>query len=587
MDNKTAAQSNDPQHRLLEDLEALLENSLVGILVVHDRYISRINKRGLHILGYTAAELIGKHAEVIHVSRESSEYFGQHYYQMTAHKEMPNIEYPVRRKDGSQIWCNISGKALSPPDLSKGVVWVFEDIDNRKRMEKRLMESEERYRSVFENTGAATIIVEKDSTISMANTEYEKLSGYSKEQIEGKKRWTDFVVEESLGRMRKYHAGRRKARSKMPTVYEFRFRDKKGEIKDILARVGMIPGTDRSVASFMDITSRKRIEEGLKNRLTYETMLSDISSQAVFIQDIDKFQETCLGIMGRTLDVSRIYIFEHRYKTDSMDNTFEWVASGITPEKENLQGIPSSAVPWWIDKMQNNRIINYKDIEDVPGKREKEILRAQGIKSIVVVPIFIKKHYYGFIGFDECRYFRDWLDQDVTLLKTIVHIVAGAIERKMAEDVLRKREEELETQSHHLKEVNTALKVLLEQRERDKKELEKSVLSNVKELVAPYLESLKKSGLDNKQKASLSVLESNLKEIISPFSSRLFARYLDFTPKEIQIADLIRQGKTTKEIAELLDASTRAVEFHRNNLRKKLGIINKKTNLRSYLLSLA
>jgi DNA-binding NarL/FixJ family response regulator len=137
-----------------------------------------------------------------------------------------------------------------------------------------------------------------------------------------------------------------------------------------------------------------------------------------------------------------------------------------------------------------------------------------------------------------------------------------------------------------LEEVNAALKVLLKKREADKSELEERVLLNVNELIVPYLEKFKKSRSKSLQQAYLSVLEKNLKEIISPFYRTLSANYAHLTPKEIQVADLVKQGKTTKDIAELTNSSSRAIEFHRNNIRKKLGMANKKTNLRSYLLTL-
>ncbi|MFH1702771.1 MAG: PAS domain S-box protein [Nitrospirota bacterium] len=159
-------------------------------------------------------------------------------------------------------------------------------------------------------------------------------------------------------------------------------------------------------------------------------------------------------------------------------------------------------------------------------------------------------------------------------------------ERKKTEEALRERERELETKTHNLEESNIALKVLLKRREEDKTELEEKILLNVKELVIPYLEKLKKNILDEKQKIYVSILESNLNDITSSFSHRLSSKYMNFTPTEIQIANLLRQGKTSKEIAELTNSSPKTVAFHRENIRRKLGLKNKKTNLKSYLLSL-
>ena len=157
--------------------------------------------------------------------------------------------------------------------------------------------------------------------------------------------------------------------------------------------------------------------------------------------------------------------------------------------------------------------------------------------------------------------------------------------RKRAEEALRKREVELEAQSHHLEEVNTALKVLLKQREDDKKELGENVLSNVKELITPYVERLNKSRLNTNQKTLINIMESNLKNIISPFISKLSSKYFNFTPMEIKVANLVKEGKTNKEIAELLCLSKNTILFHRYNIRSKLRLKNKKINLRSHLLS--
>ncbi|MBT8489517.1 MAG: PAS domain S-box protein, partial [Deltaproteobacteria bacterium] len=170
--------------------------------------------------------------------------------------------------------------------------------------------------------------------------------------------------------------------------------------------------------------------------------------------------------------------------------------------------------------------------------------------------------------------------------------VIGAIEstrditeRRQMEKNLLNREAELEEKSRYLEEANTALKVLLEQREKDKKEIEENVLINVEKSLLPYLEKVKNSNNPKEQNTYLDILESNINSIASPFYRNVTLRNFNLTPKEIEIATLIKEGKSTKEIAELLVLSPRTIDLHRLNIRRKLGLKSKRVNLRSTLLS--
>ena len=150
----------------------------------------------------------------------------------------------------------------------------------------------------------------------------------------------------------------------------------------------------------------------------------------------------------------------------------------------------------------------------------------------------------------------------------------------------RKRAEEaLEIKSRGLEEANTALKVLLKHREEDRRELEERFLFNVKQLVLPYVDKLKKSRLDTIQRTELDFIGANLREIVSPFLNNM--RGFNFTPRQLEIIALIKDGRTTKEIAEVLHVGKGAIDLQRFLIRKRLGINKDKSNLRSYLLSLA
>ena len=157
---------------------------------------------------------------------------------------------------------------------------------------------------------------------------------------------------------------------------------------------------------------------------------------------------------------------------------------------------------------------------------------------------------------------------------------------KQTEKHLINQEQELETKTTKIEELSATVKVLLENSDENKRKIEEQVLSNVRELVKPYLEKLKMNGLNERQKIYLSVLESNIKKITSQFSHKLSLDYSHLTHSELQIANLVKDGKSSKEIANILCISERTVDTHRNRIRKKLGITNKKDNLKSYLLSI-
>ncbi len=158
--------------------------------------------------------------------------------------------------------------------------------------------------------------------------------------------------------------------------------------------------------------------------------------------------------------------------------------------------------------------------------------------------------------------------------------------RKRAQESLEERERELQIKSHNLEEANAALRVLLRHRDEGKEALVNNMLANVRELVSPYIEKLGASHLSDVQRTCLGLIESGLSDIVSPFVQKMTSAYSHFTPTEVQIANLIKGGKTSKEIAKLMNVCTGTIEVHRNNIRKKLGLNNKSINLQTYLLSM-
>jgi DNA-binding CsgD family transcriptional regulator len=157
---------------------------------------------------------------------------------------------------------------------------------------------------------------------------------------------------------------------------------------------------------------------------------------------------------------------------------------------------------------------------------------------------------------------------------------------KRTEEALRRSRQDLDEQARSLEESNIALKVLLDQRDRDRQALERKVLANVKGLVLPYVEKLKSARLKPRERTLVEIVEAHLQDIISPLLQRMANADIILTPQEMQVAALIRDGRSSKEIAQVLHISEATVNFHRKNLRIKFGLKSRRINLRTHLLSM-
>ncbi|MBA7594484.1 Adaptive-response sensory-kinase SasA [subsurface metagenome] len=260
--------------RIEEELQAAernfrhsLDNFPLGIRIINIKAEGETiyaNRAILDIYGYSSIE---EFKSIPAVERHTPKSYAERQERVRkreAGKPVPDrFEQSIIRK---------AGEVRNLEVFSREVLWggenqfqlIYHDITERKRAEEQLQESEERYKTTFEHTGTAMVIVEEDTTVSLANHQLEVLSGYSRGEIEGKKRWTEFVHQEDLERMKEYHRRRRESGEAAPTQYEFRFVDKEGNIKDVFLTIDVIPGTKKSVASLIDITERKRAEEVLR-----------------------------------------------------------------------------------------------------------------------------------------------------------------------------------------------------------------------------------------------------------------------------------------------------------------------------------
>ncbi len=180
------------------------------------------------------------------------------------------VEEPYQDSTGATRWLEVIKVPGDANDFGEPVVvGLATDITERRAVEARIQESEKRYRTMFENTGTGTVLSEADTILSMVNSEFTRLVGYSREEIEGKMSWTQLVAPEDVERMKQYHQARRQPSGSAPTEWECSVVDKLGQVKRVLLKVRLIPGTQTSIGSFLDITERKQAEEELRRLRNY------------------------------------------------------------------------------------------------------------------------------------------------------------------------------------------------------------------------------------------------------------------------------------------------------------------------------
>jgi len=440
------------------------------------------------------------------------------------------FEWLHRSLEGREFWVDISITTIPFGDKTPFMYVVWRDITERKKTEKELKNSEERYRNMFDNIPFPTFVYDFDTLrIVDVNTFAVRSYGYSREELLGMT-LKDLKPDEDVPSLLAHLSKPDPSQERVP----WRHKKKDGTIVDveITGHALQFPGRNYRIFLANDVTEIKKAGAALKftqfavDRAAVGVLWVSESGEIIYGND-----EIC-RLLGYDRDELR------RKKLFDLD--------------------ANSPHEMWI---HNSICTNSPAAESVEA-----VFRTSSGK---LFPVEIAGNYMEYEGDGY-----------------ICAIIQDITRRKITEEALKKREVELKIESNRLGEANTALKVLLKHRDDDKKELEEKLIANIKELVLPYVDKMKKGRLDPGQTSYIDIVETNLKDILSPFLKKMSVKYSNFTPTEIQVANLIKAGKTSKEIAEIMKVSTGTVDTHRNNIRSKLNLNGKKMNLRAYLISM-
>jgi PAS domain S-box-containing protein len=518
-----------------EKYRILVEQANDGILIVQDGMIKFANRRLAQANGRTVEELLNTNF-LDYVRPDEVPEVANRYHRRLAGVDVEQVyETVLLHRDGHEIPVEVNAGAITYQ--GRPAVFAFvRDHTERKQAEEALRESNETLRALINASPLAIMAIDPDSKVTMWNPAAERIFGWTEGEILGQ--YNPMVPPDKLVEHEKLRA--RAFSGDAFTGVEVVRKRKDGTVVDVSLSTAPVYGSDGRIKSMMavveDISERKRTESALKQSEEKFRALFDHTPGVAFVIDSDtrliaanQLRQSVIGD-----DIGRKAL-ERR---------------GVSPETREFwhavetQVIESGFPAWYTEIVRDkDREIRYYENRLRPIKRDGKVTMVIGVAF------------------------------DVT-------------ERVSTDEIIRESETKLRLQSEHLEEVNAALNVLLKRRDEDKQELEEKVVANVKTLVLPYLQRLRESGLNPQQKTIAAILESNLREIVSPFVTRLSSKFVNLTPKELKVADLVRDGRTSKEIASLLNLSYNTILFHRHNIRGKLGLKKKKTNLRSYLRSI-
>jgi PAS domain S-box-containing protein len=441
-------------------------------------------------------------------------------------------------------------------ELEAAVAELSKNLKSHKQAQEDIRKSEEKYRNILDNVTDGIYMVGVDGYITYLNRVSLKRTGLPDDNYTAY-HYLEVIAPEDHDRVRANFE--RVMRGEENPPYELRSisRDGRNFIMEVKSRplfdgekvVGLL-GIAR------DITARKQAEEALRQSEEKHHALLESISDGVF-----------------HLDASGHFVYMN---TSGMQRT------GLTKENLHTSRFQDMVTPGERKKVKAH-FKNAMKGEDVPPFELKYVNR-KGRTIYVEVryrPILENQAVVGVAG----------ISRDITAWKEAEEVILNAKNR--LEQMVEIRTKELEDKTgqlalrtQSLEEMNAALNVLLKKIESDKKEIEENIRTNLQEALFPHLENLKDSRPSEAQKACISAMQEAVKSIATPFMHNLRAKLPNISSKEMLVSSLIRDGRTTKEIATILNISIKAVEFHRYNIRKKLHLTRKKAGLAAYLSKL-
>lgn len=405
-----------------------------------------------------------------------------------------------------------------------------ETIRRSKRALEKLRESETKYRKLFDNANDAIFLIKEESLLD-CNQKFLELFGCTRDEAIGQSPARFSPPFQPDGKISKEKASEieKAAISGTPQFFQWRHCRNDGTVFDAEVSLSHIE-IDKNIrllqAIVRDVSKRKELESALRASEKRYQILIDSTSEGVFLKD----------------QWLRYVIVNEQFRRFFTNKKSEIIGRTV------YDLLPAH-------------------IADEIGRADTKALESS---SMVIREQAMYERVY------EIRTFPVRLEDNT---RGVGGFVIDITERK-------KVEEGLKAKSINLEEVNAALRVLLKQREQDRSEMEDKILGNLKSIVLPYLEKLKMGKLDEEQRFYLDTLETNLGNIASDFVQKLIRTYSNFTPTEIKVASLLRNGMTVKEIAKMSGVSDNAIHHHRQNVRNKLGLTRQKINLKTYLMSL-
>ncbi|MGZ3595238.1 MAG: PAS domain S-box protein [Syntrophales bacterium] len=532
------------------------------ISTIDDGVVLDVNDRWLSMLGYARDEMIGQETAKLSIwlDYEARASFIRKFLK----KGFLRGESVQLRTKSGEIRDTLWSAEVITYGGREAVLSLLYDITERKRAEMALQKSEERFRFMVETTRDIIYTIDVNGVLTYVNPTAERIMGYSIDELKGKS-FEQFVAPECIDLVKDRF--KRAMKGESIPVYETDMIRKDGTRLSIEFN-GVTTHDSEGKPSGRygigrDITERKRTEEKLREAHRRLDEIIEFLPDATFVINAD----------------SKVIAWNRAIEQMTGVSKSEMIGKG---EYEYALPFYGERRPIFID------LALRPDTQLENGSYDIARRSVDTIYGAAYVP-----ETYGGKG--------AYLSGGASTLRDAAGNIIGAIESlrditeiKRAEDELAKyregleqlvteRTQDLKDKTKALEELNISLKVLLRHREEDKKELEDRFVMNIKKLIMPFTEKMKRTRLDEQQRAYLSIIDNHLDDITSSLTKRM--HQFNFTPREVEVASLLNDGRTTKEIAKIIGIAHSSINSHRNQIRKKLGISRKKVNLRSHLQS--